>query len=113
MTNYLNNKNWKVKITAPLLFLVTIVFLFTSACDRKPKTAFDEYGDALVDSYKRGQKAGDISNLDTVKKAVEMYRVEHSKNPESLDDIKDYLRSEVDLSKFDYNPENGIVSLKK
>jgi len=102
-----------MKIVIPLLFFVIITSLFSFSCDRKPKTAFDEYGDALVDSYKRGQRAGDISNLDAVKKAVELYRVEHSKNPETLDEIKDYLRSDVDLSKFDYNPENGMISLKR
>jgi len=72
-----------------------------------------EYGNTLVDTYKRGQNAGVTANLDTVKKAVQSYQAANGKYPETLDDAKDFIGSEVDLSKYEYNPETGIVSLKK
>ncbi len=95
-----------------LSFLI-IVILLTFACKEKPKTAFDEYGDALIDSYKKAQKTETITNLDTIKKAILIYHAEKGKYPESLGDINEYLKSEIDLSKYNYDSNTGNVSLKE
>jgi len=94
-----------------ILFLLATDILIV-ACDQTPKTPVSEYGDALIDSYKRGQQAGETANLDAIKKAISMYRAENGRYPQDLEEIKDLLVSEVDLSKYDYNPENGTISLK-
>ncbi|MBE0425591.1 MAG: hypothetical protein IBX72_02955 [Nitrospirae bacterium] len=95
------------------LFLIIFILLFSFACEEKPGTAFDDYGDALIDSYNRGQKAGEIANLDAVKKAVSMYYAENAKYPETLEKINDYMRSDIDMSKYNYDPDTGKVSLKE
>jgi hypothetical protein len=94
------------------LFFIIFILIFSFACKEKPRTAFDDYGDALIDSYKRGQKAVAIANLDAVEKAVSMYYAENGKYPETLEDINDYMRSDIDMSKYDYDPDTGRVSLK-
>jgi hypothetical protein len=48
-----------------------------------------------------------------VKKAVAAYHASNDRYPESLDEVKDLIRSEIDLSKYEYNARNGSVSLKK
>jgi len=83
------------------------------SCDQKPKNPVSEYGDAMIDSYRKGQKAGEIGNLDAVKKAVEAYRASNDKYPQTLNEVKDLIGSEIDLSLYDYNPENGSVSLRR
>lgn len=95
------------------LFLFFLIFIILSfACKEKPKTAFDEYGDALIDSYRKAQKTETITNLDTIRKAISMYYAEKGKYPESLKDINEYLRSEIDLSKYIYDSNTGKVTLK-
>jgi competence protein ComGC len=96
----------------PILFL-TVLVLFLISCDQKPKNPVDEYGTSLIDSYKKAQKAGESANLDAVKKSVQAYRAANDKYPDSLDEIKGFINSDIDLSKYDYNPENGAVSIKK
>ena len=91
--------------------LICLFFLF--ACDEKPKNPVAEYGDALVGSYKRGQQAGEKANLDAVKKAVQLYYSTNDKFPKNLDEAKDFMGPDIDISKYDYNPDNGTVSLKK
>ena len=90
-----------------------ICFLFILSCSEKPSNPVAEYGDTLVNTYKRGQQAGEKGNLDTVKNAVQAYYAANGKFPDTLDDAKEFIGSGVDLSKYDYNAETGIVSLKK
>jgi len=99
--------------TGKVLLSIILTLFFLLACDQKPKNPVAEYGDALIDSYKRGQKAGEIGNLDAVKKAVKAYHALNDRYPQSLDEVKDLIGSNIDLSKYEYNPENGFVSIKK
>ena len=100
------------KLHSVSLLSVGILILLAS-CDSKPKTAFDDYGDALIGSYVKGQHAGKTGNLDAVRKAVAMYHAEHGAYPETLEDIQESIRLDVDMSQFEYNPENGQVSLAR
>lgn len=95
-----------------LIISMMIAILFSiTACKEKPRTPLDDYGDALIDSYKRGQNAEEIANLDAVKKAVMVYYASNGKYPQSLEEIKDLLNSDIDLSRYSYNSENGKVTL--
>lgn len=96
-----------------LLITTILVLVLFLACDQKPKNPVSEYGDALIGSYKRGQQAGETANLDAVRKSIEAYHAANDRYPQSLNEIKDLIGSKVDLSKYDYNPDNGKVSLKK
>jgi ABC-type microcin C transport system permease subunit YejB len=93
--------------------ILAVVLVFFCACDRKPKNPVAEYGDSLIGAYKSGQQAGQIGNLEAVRKAVAAYRASNDKYPETLDQVKDLIGSDIDMSQYDYNPENGSVSLKK
>jgi hypothetical protein len=99
----------KVQIVFSSIFIVLLLI----ACDQKPKNPVAEYGNSLIGSYKGAQDAGEIANLDAVKKAVAAYHAANDKYPQSLDDIKDVINAPIDLSKYDYNPGNGSVTLKK
>jgi hypothetical protein len=94
-----------------MLFFLALTLL--SACNEQPKNPVAEYGDALTGAYKRGQQAGEVANLDAVKKTVQMYRATHDKYPQNLSEIKDLISANIDLSHYEYNPENGSVSLKQ
>jgi hypothetical protein len=100
-------------LSKKLLIALPVVLLFMFACDQKPKNPVAEYGDSMIGAYKSGQHAGEIGNLEAVKKAVAAYRASNDKFPESLDQVKDLIGSKIDLSQYDYNPENGSVSLKR
>ncbi|MEW6053287.1 MAG: hypothetical protein AB1552_05780 [Nitrospirota bacterium] len=95
------------------ILVISIASLCMLACDQKPKNPVSEYGDSLVSSYRKGQQAGEMANLDAVRKAVAAYRASHDKYPENLDAVKELLRGDVDLSRYDYNPSDGTVSLKQ
>lgn len=94
-----------------LCFVTCLLSLFV-ACDQKPKNPVSEYGNTMMDSYQKGQQAGEIANLDAVKKAVQSYHAANDKYPQNLEEIKDLIGSQVDFSKYDYEPQSGAVSLK-
>ena len=84
-------------------------------CKEKPKNPVAEYGDAMINSYKRGQAAGEELNLDAIKKSISFYHATHNKYPQNLSELEDlkYKSSTLNLSRYDYNPETGSVELKK
>lgn len=94
-----------------LLFVTVIVFFFI-ACDQKPKNPVAEYGNTMINAYKKGQQAGETANLDAIKKTIQAYHAANDKYPQSLDEIKDLIGAKIDASKYDYNPQTGVVSLK-
>ena len=95
------------------IFSLFFVLILSISCDQKPKNPVSEYGDAMIDSYKKGQQAGVAANLDALKKAIEAYRAANEKYPPSLNEVRDLIGSNIDITQYDYNPENGTVSLKK
>jgi len=94
------------------IILIPVVLSLFVACDEKTKNPVAEYGDVMINSYKKGQVAGETANLDAVKKSVQAYHAANDKYPQTLDEIKDMIGAKIDLSKYDYNPQTGSVSLK-
>ena len=92
--------------------LITVMLALAFACKEKPKNPVAEYGDVMMNSYEKGKQGGEIANLDAVKKAVQAYHATHDKYPQNLEEVKPLLNSELDFSKYDYNPENGAVTIK-
>ena len=94
-----------------MIIALFVMFLFT-ACSEKPKNPVAEYGNSLTDAYKKGQQAGEIANLDAVRKAVQAYYALNGKYPQSLDEVKGSIHTEMDMSKYSYDSQTGMVSLK-
>ena len=94
------------------ILLILAVLSFLASCDEKPRNPVSEYGNAMLDSYKKAQKAGEAANLDAVKKAVQAYHALNDKYPRSLDDVKGLIGAEMDMSKYSYDPQTGTVSIR-
>lgn len=94
------------------ILLILAVLSFLASCDEKPSNPVSEYGNAMLDSYKKAQKAGEAANLDAVKKAVQAYHALNDKYPRSLDDVKGLIGAEMDMSKYSYDPQTGTVSIR-
>jgi len=94
------------------LFLILIVSSFFFSCEEKPANPVAEYGDTMLNSYQKGKQAGETGNLDAVRNAIRAYHASNDKYPQNLEEIKELLGSELDLSKYEYNPQNGTVNIK-
>ncbi len=93
-----------------ILLIAAISLLLVSCSEEKNPVA--QAGGTLINTYKRGQQAGETANLDAVKKTVQAYQAANDRYPETLDEIKGMIRSEIDTSKYDYDPQTGEVRLK-
>lgn len=95
------------------IILIPVVLFFFVACDEKPKNPVAEYGDTMINSYKKGQAAGETLNLDAVKKSVQAYHAANDKYPQTLDEIKDMVGSQIDTTKYVYDAKTGSVDVKR
>lgn len=93
------------------LFIV-LVLTVLSACQEKPQNPVAIYGDTMINSYQKGKQAGVDANLDAVKKALAAYRAANDRYPASLDEVKDLVGHNIDMSPYDYDPQSGTVTLK-
>lgn len=89
-----------------------MILPFLFACKEKPKNPVAEYGNAMMDAYQRGQQVGEKESLNAIRTAVQSYYASHGSYPQSLNDLKEFIGSEIDASKYDYNPQSGAVNLK-
>jgi hypothetical protein len=89
-------------------FVFVLSSLILSGCDRTPTTPADTY----VGARKSARHAAETANLDTVRHSVEAYRAVNGNYPGSLKDVEDMLGAQIDLSRYDYDPKTGAVTLK-
>lgn len=94
------------------LFFAVAILSVILACDEKPKNPVAEYGDTMINSYQKGKQTGVSGNLDAVKNAVQAYHAANDKYPRNLDEVQPLIGSQVDFSKYDYDPQSGTVTLK-
>lgn len=88
--------------------MMTLLF----SCQEKPQNPVAIYGDTMINSYEKGKQAGEAGNLDAVKKALAAYHAANDKYPENLEEIKPLVGRNLDMSRYDYDPQNGTVALK-
>ena len=91
------------------MFFAVIILAAVLACDEKQK---NPVADTMIDAYQKGKQAGETGDLDAVRQAIQAYHASNDKYPRDLEEIKPLLGSEVDFSKYDYDPESGAVTLK-
>ena len=94
------------------LFFILLISSFIFSCEEKPKNPVAEYGDTMMNSYQKGKQAGETGNLDAVRNAVRAYHAAYDRYPQNLEEIRSLLGSEMDFSKYDYDPQNGAVNIK-
>jgi hypothetical protein len=94
------------------LFLGLAVLSLIAACDEKPKNPVSEYGDIMIDSYKKAQAVKETADLDAIRKTIQAYHALNDKYPQSLDDVKELIGAEMDMSKYSYDPQTGTVNIR-
>jgi hypothetical protein len=94
------------------LFLGMAVLSLIAACDEKPRNPVSEYGNTMIDSYKKAQAVKETADLDAIRKTIQAYHALNDKYPQSLDEVAGLIGKPLDTAKYEYNPQTGIVSLK-
>jgi len=92
---------------------IAVILSFLTACDQKPKNPVSEYGEAVIDAYKKGQAVKETADLDAIKKTIQAYNAANDKYPANLDEVANLIGKQIDMAKYDYDPQTGIVGLKK
>ena len=71
-----------------------------------------QYGDNLISVHEGAKIEGQQATLKGVKNAIQIYYASNGKYPENLTEIQKLMDSPIDQGMYDYNPQNGVVTLK-
>lgn len=112
-----------------VLFLIFSIAISVFSCDQQPEiitpeqpptlpeqeaeNPVSEYGESMISAYTQGKMAGEMGNLDAVRKTINAFHATHDRYPYNLEEIKPMFGSPIDLSIYDYEPDTGKVALKK
>lgn len=98
------------------VFLVLLVAL-VGGCEEKTKPAatknpIAQYGDDLISVHEGAKIEGQQATLKGIKNAIQIYYASNGKYPENINEIQKLMDSPIDPDIYQYNPENGMVTLK-
>ena len=99
----------KTKI-AIYVFLV-LSAAFVGACEEKTSPVA-QYGDDLISVHEGSKIEGQQATLKGIKNAIQIYYASNGKYPENISEIQKLMNSPIDPDMYQYNPQNGMVTLK-
>jgi hypothetical protein len=95
-----------------IILLSFILFsMLAGGCEEKSNPVA-QYGDALISVHEGSKIEAQQATLQGIKNAVQVYYASNGRYPENLDEIQKLMDSPIDVSMYDYNPQNGSVALK-
>jgi hypothetical protein len=92
------------------LFLILLAVLI-SGCEEKTNPVA-QYGDALISVHEGSKIEGQQATLKGIKNAIQIYYASNGKYPENIYEIQKLMDSPIDPDMYQYNPQNGMVTLK-
>lgn len=106
------------KIKRTLLFFLVLLPALISGCEEKTnpfatKNPVAQYGDDLISVHEGAKIEGQQAILKGIKNAIQIYYASNGKYPESIHEIQKLMDSPIDPDMYQYNPQNGMVTLKK
>ncbi len=107
----------KSKLT-PSLFLISLALLIGGCEENTSPVAGKrnpdaQYGDNLIGVQEGSEIEAQQAILKDMKNAIRFYHASKGKYPEHISKIKKSMCSGIDPDKYHYNPQNGMVKLKK
>jgi hypothetical protein len=81
----------------------------------QPPTAgqvINNYGSGLGIAIDRAKGAQAKEDINEVLTAVRNYQIENGKYPATLDEIKGSIRPNIDVNIYNYDPNDGTVTIK-
>jgi hypothetical protein len=95
-----------------LIFLIFIIALLSFGCKKtkeaviETKTVTKDYATAVT---KAPSKTRTLTELVSLRRAIEMYKVENQKFPESLSELQVKVK---DINEYEYDSQKGKVKSK-
>jgi hypothetical protein len=91
-----------------IMLTAVIISLILPACESKQENPVDIY----LRDKQSARSAADAADLDALRKSLGAYRAANGSYPDSLKDLEGMLGSQLDFSRYDYDPQTGTVTLK-
>lgn len=101
----------EIKTNRAYLILTLLLAALIGGCEEKTNPVA-QYGDNLISVHEGAKIEGQQATLKGVKNAIQIYYASNGKYPENLTEIQKLMDSPIDQGMYDYNPQNGAVTLK-
>jgi hypothetical protein len=94
-----------------ITLLLSLVMVMSAAGCEEEKGPGSHYDDTLISAHERGKAVAGRTTLKGIQDAIRAYYASNGEYPASLDDLPELMSSPIDTSLYDYNPENGTITL--
>jgi hypothetical protein len=92
------------------LFIIALLSsLFFISCKDNP---VDDYGTTVVDKYKSTEQFADRISLQNIQQSVTTFRLTNGRFPEDIEELSDFIGTDLDPEKYDYDPSTGNITKK-
>lgn len=92
-----------------MILIIPVSFLFFAGCDNP----VEKGGDEVINALKRSQSVADNATVNALNNAAQTFKTMNSKYPDSIEQLERFTGEQIDREKFEYDPVEGKISLKK
>ena len=107
-----------IKIKRVFSFFLVLLAALIGGCEEKTSPVAEkinpvaQYGDNLISVHEGARIEGQQATLKGMKNAIQIYYASNGKYPENIYEIQKLMDSPIDPDMHQYNPQNGMVTLK-
>lgn len=87
------------------------LIIFVISCESK--NPVEQYGDALIKTYKDTQQFGAKTTVKNLQESIKAFYAANGRYPNDLKELEDFTGITLDSSKYEYDPSKGTITQKE
>jgi outer membrane protein assembly factor BamD (BamD/ComL family) len=101
-----------MKRLSPLLVLMILSFVTLAAC-KDDKNPAQQYGNTMVESYKKAKDVDSTVNVQQVQKSIQEFHAANGRYPADLSELAAFNGMTLKSDKYEYDPATGALIEKQ
>jgi len=94
----------------PCIFLGSVLILLACSDEKNPA---QQYGNAMVQTYKNAQKFEKKIDLQQAQKSIQEFYAANGRYPADIKEIASFSGLNLDAERYDYDPSSGVLASKQ
>jgi hypothetical protein len=102
-----------MKQLSPLFVMMMMILFVTLASCKDDKNPAQQYGNTMVQSYKKAKDVDSTVNIQQVRKSIQEFYTANGRYPADLNELATFNGMTLKSDKYEYNPATGTLTEKQ